>query len=29
MHAFWWLREAAALPYDTVQIVWLRLIGRI
>lgn len=29
LRLYWWLREAAALPYDTVLIVWLRLIGRI
>ncbi len=29
LRLYWWLREAAALSYDTVLIVWLRLTGQI
>jgi uncharacterized SAM-binding protein YcdF (DUF218 family) len=29
LRLYWWLREAAALPYDTALIVWLRLTRQI
>jgi uncharacterized SAM-binding protein YcdF (DUF218 family) len=28
LRGYWWLREAAALPYDAILMLWLRLTGR-